>query len=184
MTALFGGCARIESMSPKRLEDMYDAVIVGAGAAGLSAALGLLRSPEIAELKEQGVDPKILVVSKLQPLRSHTGSAEGGIAASLGNVESDDWHWHYYDTIKGGDWLVDQDAAKLLAEYAPQTVINLERQGVAFSRTEDGHIAQRRFRRPYARVRWSPGQARRLCGRPYRPPDSARLVAAVCGRRR
>ena len=109
MTALFGGCARIESMSPKRLEDMYDAVIVGAGAAGLSAALGLLRSPEIAELKEQGVDPKILVVSKLQPLRSHTGSAEGGIAASLGNVESDDWHWHYYDTIKGGDWLVDQD---------------------------------------------------------------------------
>ena len=110
MTALFGGCARIESMSPKRLEDMYDAVIVGAGAAGLSAAL-----------------------------------AEGGIAASLGNVESDDWHWHYYDTIKGGDWLVDQDAAKLLAEYAPQTVINLERQGVAFSRTEDGHIAQRRF---------------------------------------
>ncbi len=91
------------------------------------------------------MDPKILVVSKLQPLRSHTGSAEGGIAASLGNVESDDWHWHYYDTIKGGDWLVDQDAAKLLAEYAPQTVINLERQGVAFSRTEDGHIAQRRF---------------------------------------
>ena len=69
-------------MSPKRLEDMYDAVIVGAGAAGLSAALGLLRSPEITELKEQGVDPKILVVSKLQPLRSHTGSAEGGIAAS------------------------------------------------------------------------------------------------------
>ena len=107
--------------------------------------MGLLRSPEITELKEQGVDPKILVVSKLQPLRSHTGSAEGGIAASLGNVESDDWHWHYYDTIKGGDWLVDQDAAKLLAEYAPQTVINLERQGVAFSRTEDGHIAQRRF---------------------------------------
>ena len=132
-------------MSPKRLEDMYDAVIVGAGAAGLSAALGLLRSPEITELRKQGVDPKILVVSKLQPLRSHTGSAEGGIAASLGNVESDDWRWHYYDTIKGGDWLVDQDAAKLLAEYAPQTVINLERQGVAFSRTEDGHIAQRRF---------------------------------------
>ena len=130
---------------------------------------------------DQGVDPKILVVSKLQPLRSHTGSAEGGIAASLGNVESDDWHWHYYDTIKGGDWLVDQDAAKLLAEYAPQTVINLERQGVAFSRTEDGHIAQRRFG---GHTREFGGQARRLCGRPYRPPDSARLVAAVCGRRR
>ncbi|WP_101622873.1 FAD-binding protein [Bifidobacterium parmae] len=132
-------------MSPKQLEDMYDAVIVGAGAAGLSAALGLLRSPEIRQMKERGIDPKILVVSKLQPLRSHTGSAEGGIAASLGNIEADDWHWHYYDTVKGGDWLVDQDAARLLAEYAPETVINLERGGVAFSRTEDGHIAQRRF---------------------------------------
>ena len=132
-------------MSPKQIEDMYDAVIVGAGAAGLSAALGVLRSDAIRELRESGIDPKILVISKLQPLRSHTGSAEGGIAASLGNVEDDDWHWHYYDTIKGGDWLVDQDAAKLLAQYAPQTVINLERDGVAFSRTDDGHIAQRRF---------------------------------------
>ena len=161
MTALFGGCARIESMSPKRLEDMYDAVIVGAGAAGLSAALGLLRSPEIAELKEQGVDPKILVVSKLQPLRSHTGSAEGGIAASLGNVESDDWHWHYYDTIKGGDWLVDQDAAKLLAVYAPQTVINLERQGVAFSRASSA--------------------APRSSAPPMRPTVSATRFCTPCG---
>ncbi|NMM96342.1 succinate dehydrogenase [Bifidobacterium sp. DSM 109960] len=132
-------------MSPKHLEDIYDAVIVGAGAAGLSAALGLLRSDAIKEMKANGQEPKILVISKLQPLRSHTGSAEGGIAAALGNVEHDDWHWHYYDTVKGGDWLVDQDAAKLLAEYAPETVINLERQGVTFSRTADGHIAQRRF---------------------------------------
>lgn len=132
-------------MSPKHVEEMYDAVIVGAGAAGLSAALGLMHSPDIEQLKESGIEPKVLVISKLQPLRSHTGSAEGGIAASLGNVEQDDWHWHYYDTVKGGDWLVDQDAAKLLAEYAPQTVINLERMGVAFSRTDDGHIAQRRF---------------------------------------
>ena len=132
-------------MSPKHLEDMYDAVIVGAGAAGLSAALGLLRSDAIKEMKANGQEPKILVISKLQPLRSHTGSAEGGIAAALGNVEHDDWHWHYYDTVKGGDWLVDQDAARLLAEYAPETVINLERQGVTFSRTADGHIAQRRF---------------------------------------
>ena len=134
-----------DDMSPKQLEEMYDAVIVGAGAAGLSAALGLLRSPEIARMKGDGIYPKILVISKLQPLRSHTGSAEGGIAASLGNIETDDWHWHYYDTVKGGDWLVDQDAAQLLAEYAPETVINLERGGVAFSRTDDGHIAQRRF---------------------------------------
>lgn len=132
-------------MSPKHVEEMYDAVIVGAGAAGLSAALGLMHSPDVEQLKESGIEPKVLVISKLQPLRSHTGSAEGGIAASLGNVEQDDWHWHYYDTVKGGDWLVDQDAAKLLAEYAPQTVINLERMGVAFSRTDDGHIAQRRF---------------------------------------
>ena len=132
-------------MSPKHLEDMYDAVIVGAGAAGLSAALGLLRSETVKEMKANGQGPKILVISKLQPLRSHTGSAEGGIAAALGNLEHDVWHWHYYDTVKGGAWLVAQDAAKLLAEYAPETVINLERQGVAFSRTADGHIAQRRF---------------------------------------
>lgn len=132
-------------MSPKHVEAMYDAVIIGAGAAGLSAALGLVRSPRFAQTKAEGRDPNILVISKLQPLRSHTGSAEGGIAASLGNVEHDDWHWHYYDTVKGGDWLVDQDAAKLLAQDAPATVINLERSGVVFSRTEDGRIAQRRF---------------------------------------
>lgn len=132
-------------MSPKHVEQMYDALIVGAGAAGLSAALGLLRSERIAQMMQEGHTPKILVVSKLQPLRSHTGSAEGGIAASLGNVSEDDWHWHYYDTVKGGDWLVDQDAVKLLAQEAPATVINLERSGVAFSRTADGHIAQRKF---------------------------------------
>ncbi|MEJ5921927.1 FAD-binding protein [Bifidobacterium thermophilum] len=132
-------------MSPKHVEQMYDALIVGAGAAGLSAALGLLRSEHISAMAQAGQAPKILVVSKLQPLRSHTGSAEGGIAASLGNVSEDDWHWHYYDTVKGGDWLVDQDAAQLLAQEAPVTVINLERSGVAFSRTADGHIAQRKF---------------------------------------
>ena len=79
-------------MSPKHVENLYDAVIVGAGAAGLSAALGMLRSEQMRDLKARGIDPNILVVSKLQPLRSHTGSAEGGIAASLGNVEKDDWH--------------------------------------------------------------------------------------------
>lgn len=85
-------CAKIVAMSPKHVEDMYDAVIVGAGAAGLSAALGMLRSEQMQALKEAGIEPNILVISKLQPLRSHTGSAEGGIAASLGNVEKDDWH--------------------------------------------------------------------------------------------
>lgn len=132
-------------MSPEHIEQMYDAVIVGAGAAGLSAALAILRSPAIERMRAQGREPNILVLSKLQPLRSHTGSAEGGIAASLGNEEHDDWHWHYFDTVKGGDWLVDQDAAQLLAQLAPQTVIRLEHAGVAFSRTPDGHIAQRRF---------------------------------------
>lgn len=132
-------------MNVKHVEHMYDAVIVGAGAAGLSAALGILRSPGVTRLRKTTAAPKILVVSKLQPLRSHTGSAEGGIAASLGNMEHDDWRWHYYDTVKGGDWLVDQDAARILAECAPQVVIDLEHSGVAFSRSEDGHIAQRRF---------------------------------------
>ncbi len=132
-------------MSPKHVEDMYDAVIVGAGAAGLSAALGLLRSEQMKAMRSDGIEPNILVISKLQPLRSHTGSAEGGIAASLGNIEKDDWHWHYYDTVKGGDWLVDQDAVELFVKEAPKTVIALEHAGVAFSRTEDGRIAQRRF---------------------------------------
>ena len=132
-------------MSPKQLETQYDVVIVGAGAAGLSASLGLVRSDQFAQMKEEGRTPRILVISKLQPLRSHTGSAEGGIAASLGNIDHDDWHWHFYDTIKGSDWLADQDMAEILAKEAPATVIGLEHDGVAFSRTEDGHIAQRLF---------------------------------------
>ena len=114
---------------------MYtDVLVIGGGGAGAAAALTAAQA-----------GAGVIMANKLRIGDSNTVMAEGGIAASLGNVESDDWHWHYYDTIKGGDWLVDQDAAKLLAEYAPQTVINLERQGVAFSRTEDGHIAQRRF---------------------------------------
>lgn len=132
-------------MSPEHVEKMYDAVIIGAGAAGLSAALGLLQSDEIEAMKESGRTPKLLVISKLQALRSHTGSAEGGIAASLGNLEPDEWRWHYFDTVKGSDWLADQDAAEILAQHAAQTVVNLEHGGVAFSRTQDGHIAQRRF---------------------------------------
>lgn len=132
-------------MSPNTIEEHYDAIIVGAGAAGLSAALAFTRSEAVDQARREGHDPRVLVVSKLQPLRSHTGSAEGGIAASLGNMEPDSWQWHYFDTVKGGDWLVDQDAARLLAQEAPTTVINLERSGVAFSRTQDGLIAQRRF---------------------------------------
>jgi succinate dehydrogenase / fumarate reductase flavoprotein subunit len=131
-------------MDSSQLEKYYDAIIVGSGAAGLSATLALLRTWK-ASASDSETDPKILVISKLQALRSHTGSAEGGIAASLGNTEEDHWRWHYYDTVKGGDWLVDQDAASLLAQQASATVIRLEHDGVAFSRTADGHIAQRRF---------------------------------------
>lgn len=137
-----GGRDTIRGMNPQLPTLPYDLIIVGAGAAGLSAALGFLRS---FDTEAAGRDPRVLVVSKLQPLRSHTGSAEGGIAASLGNVEHDDWHWHYFDTVKGGDFLVDQDMAKILAHDAPATVIALEHDGVAFSRLQDGHIAQRLF---------------------------------------
>lgn len=129
----------------KIVSSNYDAVIIGAGGAGLSAALGLVRSNAYEQLSQSGKKPSILVISKLQALRSHTGSAEGGIAASLRNNEQDHWQWHYYDTVHAGDWLSDQDAAKILAKEASKTVIQLEHDGVAFSRTDDGHIAQRRF---------------------------------------
>ena len=129
-------------MTPTTIHESYDAIIVGAGAAGLSATLELLRTWEDRGLSGR---PSVLVVSKLEALRSHTGSAEGGIAASLGNKRPDSWEWHWYDTVKGGDWLVDQDKAEILAKDAPQTVIALEHDGVAFSRMENGKIAQRKF---------------------------------------
>ncbi len=110
----------------------YDAVIVGGGGAGLMAAVNLA-----------GKD--VAVVSKLYPVRSHTGAAQGGIGAALGNVEEDHWEWHMFDTVKGGDYLVDQDAAEILAREAVETVYELEHWGLPFSRTPDGKIAQRRF---------------------------------------
>ncbi|HXE74685.1 MAG TPA: succinate dehydrogenase flavoprotein subunit [Candidatus Xenobia bacterium] len=110
----------------------YDAVIVGAGGAGLMAAVNL-RGKNVA------------VLSKLYPVRSHTGAAQGGIGAALGNVEEDHWEWHMFDTVKGGDYLVDQDAAEILAREAVETVYDLEHWGLPFSRTPDGKIAQRRF---------------------------------------
>ncbi len=112
----------------------HEALIVGAGGAGLWAALELARA---------GLDAA--VVTKLYPTRSHTGAAQGGVCAALGNQEEDHWEWHMFDTIKGGDYLVDQDAAEILAREAIETVIELEHMGLPFNRTADGKIDQRRF---------------------------------------
>jgi succinate dehydrogenase / fumarate reductase, flavoprotein subunit len=111
----------------------YDVVIVGAGGAGLMAAMQLAGNTSIA------------VISKLYPTRSHTGAAQGGVAAALGNQEEDHWKWHMFDTVKGGDYLVDQDAAEVLAREAIDAVYDLEHWGLPFNRTEDGKIDQRRF---------------------------------------
>lgn len=112
----------------------HDVVIVGAGGAGLMAAL---------YAREGGAD--VAVISKLHPLRSHTGAAQGGIGASLGNEEEDNWLWHAFDTTKGSDYLGDQDAIETMCRDAPRTIIELEHYGVPFSRTQEGKIAQRRF---------------------------------------
>jgi succinate dehydrogenase / fumarate reductase flavoprotein subunit len=111
----------------------YEALIVGAGGAGLYAALEASKTARTA------------VLSKLHPMRSHTGAAQGGIAAALGNLEEDRPEWHAFDTVKGGDYLVDQGAAILLAEDAVRAVYDLENRGLAFSRTPQGRIDQRRF---------------------------------------
>ncbi|WP_258059632.1 succinate dehydrogenase flavoprotein subunit [Rathayibacter rathayi] len=111
----------------------FDVVIVGAGGAGMRAAI------------EAGPKAKTAVISKLYPTRSHTGAAQGGMAAALANVEEDSWEWHTFDTVKGGDYLVDQDAAEILAKEAIDAVIDLENMGLPFNRTEEGKIDQRRF---------------------------------------
>lgn len=113
----------------------FDAVIVGAGGAGLYAALEASHTP----------GNRTAVISKLLPIRSHTGTAQGGIGAALGNVEPDEPQWHAFDTVKGGDYLVDQQAAAILAEDAVRSVYELENRGLPFNRTEDGRIDQRRF---------------------------------------
>ncbi|MBO9345730.1 MAG: succinate dehydrogenase flavoprotein subunit [Chloroflexi bacterium] len=111
----------------------FDAIVVGAGGAGLMAALHASKSVNTA------------VISKLYPTRSHTGTAQGGISAALGNLEEDHWEWHAYDTIKGGDFLCDQDAVDIMCREAIDAVIELEHMGLPFDRTPDGKISQRRF---------------------------------------
>src|SRR5919197_3339432 len=110
-----------------------DAVIVGAGGAGLMAALQCSKFGNVA------------VLSKLYPARSHTGAAQGGIGAALGNLEEDHWEWHTFDTVKGGDYLVDQDAAEVMCREAVEAIYDLEHMGMPFNRTPDGRIYQRRF---------------------------------------
>src|SRR5579871_6145929 len=112
----------------------YDVIVVGAGGAGLRATFGLA---------EKGLSTAC--ITKVFPTRSHTVAAQGGISAALGNMGEDDWRWHMYDTVKGSDWLGDQDAIEFMCKEAPAAVIELEHYGVPFSRTEDGRIYQRPF---------------------------------------
>ncbi len=116
------------------IDHTYDVVVVGAGGAGLRATLGCA---------EAGL--KTACITKVFPTRSHTVAAQGGVAAALGNMGPDDWRWHMYDTVKGADWLGDQDAIEYLCRHAPEFVFELEHYGVPFSRTEDGRIYQRPF---------------------------------------
>ena len=111
----------------------YDVVIVGAGGAGMRAAI------------ESGQRAHTAVLTKLYPTRSHTGAAQGGMCAALANVEEDNWEWHTFDTVKGGDYLVDQDAAEVMAKEAIDAVLDLEKMGLPFNRTPEGKIDQRRF---------------------------------------
>jgi len=111
----------------------YDVVIVGAGGAGMHAAI------------ESGQRARTAVLTKLYPTRSHTGAAQGGMCAALANVEDDNWEWHTFDTVKGGDYLVDQDAAEIMCREAIDAVLDLEKLGLPFNRTPDGRIDQRRF---------------------------------------
>ena len=120
--------------SYKIIDHEYDVVVLGAGGSGLRAAVGL---------SEAGL--KTACISKVFPTRSHTSAAQGGISAALGNMDEDDWRWHMYDTVKGADWLGDQNCIEYLCKEAPRAVLELERYGVPFSRTEDGKIYQRSF---------------------------------------
>jgi succinate dehydrogenase / fumarate reductase flavoprotein subunit len=112
---------------------VFDVVIVGAGGAGMRAAL------------EAGPRARTAVLTKLYPTRSHTGAAQGGMCAALANVEEDNWEWHTFDTVKGGDYLVDQDAAEIMCKEAIDAVLDLEKMGLPFNRTPEGRIDQRRF---------------------------------------
>ncbi|HWM32077.1 MAG TPA: succinate dehydrogenase flavoprotein subunit [Methyloceanibacter sp.] len=132
------------------IDHAYDVVVVGAGGSGLRAVVGC---------SEAGL--RTACITKVFPTRSHTVSAQGGIAAALGNMGPDDWRWHMYDTVKGSDWLGDQDAIEYLCRNAPEAVYELEHWGVPFSRTDDGKILQRAF--GGMTTDFGKGQAKRTC---------------------
>ncbi len=132
------------------MEHSYDVVVVGAGGSGLRATMGM---------SQAGL--KTACISKVFPTRSHTVAAQGGIAAALGNMGEDDWRWHMYDTVKGADWLGDQDAIEYMCREAPRAVLELEHMGLPFSRTEEGKIYQRAF--GGMTTRYGEGTAQRTC---------------------
>ena len=132
------------------IDHSYDVVVIGAGGAGLRATFGLANAGF-----------KTACVTKVFPTRSHTVAAQGGISAALGNMGEDDWRWHMYDTIKGSDWLGDQDAIEYMCKEAPDAIIELEHYGVPFSRTEDGRIYQRPF--GGMTTHYGEGTAQRTC---------------------
>src|SRR5260221_1809132 len=145
--------------SYKITDHSFDVVVVGAGGAGLRATLGMTAA---------GL--KTACITKVFPTRSHTVAAQGGISAALGNMGEDDWRWHMYDTVKGSDWLGDQDAIEYMCHNAMPAIIELEHYGVPFSRTEAGPIYQRPVRghtTPYGEGRL--GQPARAAARRNRP---------------
>ncbi len=120
-----------KTVQPKKTigKYFYDAIVIGAGGAGLRAALQIAQDGH-----------KVAVITKVFPTRSHTVAAQGGMAASLGNMHEDSWVWHMYDTVKGSDYIGDQDAIEYMCQEAPQAIYELEHMGLPFSRTDDGRI--------------------------------------------
>src|ERR1700721_1081610 len=141
----------------------YDVVVIGAGGAGLRAVVGC---------SEAGL--RTACITKVFPTRSHTVAAQGGISAALGNMHEDNWRWHMYDTVKGSDWLGDQDAIEYMVRNAPEAVYELEHWGVPFSRTEDGKIYQRPF--GGMTLDYGKGQAQRTCAAADRTGDGGGMV--------
>jgi len=145
----------------------FDVVIVGAGGSGMRASLQLARA---------GLN--VAVLSKVFPTRSHTVAAQGGIGASLGNMSEDNWHYHFYDTVKGSDWLGDQDAIEFMCREAPKVVYDLEHMGMPFDRNPDVHHLPAAVWWPHRQL-WRKAGAARLCsGRPHRSCHAAHALPA------